>query len=462
MVHIYDSRTREAREFIPVEPGKVSMYVCGPTVQSAPHIGHLRSALTFDLLRRWFTHHGYAVTLVRNVTDIDDKVLALATEDEPWWARAYRVETEFTRLNASMRILAPTYEPRTAGHIIDTQAFVERLILRGHAYVAGDESGNVYFDVNSWRDYGALTGHRPDSVPDSDEAPSVAKRDVRDFALWKAKKPDEPASASWPSPWGAGRPGWHIQCSAMSHRYLGPVFDIHGGGLDLRFPHHENELAQSAAAGDMFARNWVHNGLVTVRGQKMAKSLSNWVSADELLRTVDPISLRYYLLSAHYRSTLDYHPQALADAQAALTRVSTFLHRDQQGAAAHTVDDLPLPFADALDDDLNVPAALAVLHEHVRIGNMALDRGERTIASEEHRAVSAMLTALGLHSDDETSATNDDSADTLATLIDVLLARREQARATGDYASADRVRDELARAGILLNDTTSGSTWRTK
>lgn len=246
----------------------------------------------------------------------------------------------------------------------------------------------------------------------------------------------------------------------MSHRYLGPVFDIHGGGLDLRFPHHENELAQSAAVGDRFARNWVHNGLVTVGGQKMAKSLRNWVSAEELLRTVDPISLRYYLLSAHYRSTLDYHPRALADAKAALARVSTFLHRDQRAAVAHTVDDLPHQFVEALDDDLNVPTALAVLHEHVRTGNMALDRGERTIASAEHRAVSAMLAALGLHSDDVTSSTSDDSADTLAALLDVLLARREQARATGDYASADHVRDDLARAGIHLEDTTSGSTWR--
>lgn len=463
MFHIYDSRTRAVRAFIPVQPGKVSIYLCGPTVQSAPHIGHLRSALTYDLLNRWLTHRGYTVTLVRNVTDIDDKVLALATEDEPWWARAYRVETEFTRLYASMRILAPTYEPRTSGHIIDTQAFIERLIQRGHAYAASDASGDVYFDVSSWGDYGALTRQKPDSIPDSDEAPSAAKRDARDFALWKGTKPNEPASASWPSPWGAGRPGWHIQCSAMSHRYLGPVFDIHGGGLDLRFPRHENELAQSAAAGDAFARNWVHNGLVTVGGQKMAKSLSNWVSADELLQTVGPDSLRYYLLSAHYRSTLDYHPHALADAQAAFARVLTFLKRHQQQAvaAAHTVDALPRQFADALDDDLNVPAALAVLHEHVRTGNMALDRGERAIASAEYRAVSAMLTALGMHLDDKTRPTKHDNRDTLADLLDVLVARREQARAAGDYASADRIRDDLARAGIVLEDTPSTSTWRT-
>ena len=292
VIRVYDSGVGAIRDFVPVRAGKVSLYVCGPTVQSAPHIGHLRSALIYDLWARWFTHRGYDVTLIRNVTDIDDKVIALATEREPWWARAYRIETEFTRLYATMGILPPSYEPRTSGHIPQSQLLIERLINRGHAYVATDGSGDVYFDVGSWRDYGSLTRQEPGSVLGMDESASTAKRDPRDFALWKGAKGEEPDSASWPSPWGAGRPGWHIQCSAMSRRYLGPEFDIHGGGLDLRFPHHENELAQSTAAGDRFARYWVHNGLVTTNGQKMSKSLDNSISADELLgRSTRPRSV---------------------------------------------------------------------------------------------------------------------------------------------------------------------------
>lgn len=447
MLRIYDSAVRELRSFVPLTPGRVSIYVCGPTVQSAPHIGHLRSALVYDLWRRWLTHRGYAVTLVRNVTDVDDKVLDLATETEPWWARAYRVETEFARSYTALGVLPPTHEPRTSGHIPQALTLIERLLRRGHAYVAGDGSGDVYFDVSSWQAYGTLTRQTPDAVVDPDEGPGGAKTDPRDFALWKGAKPSDPASARWRSPWGTGRPGWHIQCSAMSRHYLGRAFDIHGGGLDLRFPHHENELAQSTAAGEEFAKYWVHNGLVTVGGQKMAKSLDNSLYADELLRRVGPATLRYYLLSAHYRSALDYHQEALAHTEAAVTRIATFQRRART-QLANTASDVPKPpiaFAAALDDDLNVPAALAVLHDHVRAGNIALDNGDAAAVMSAYESVLAMTEVLGAEPGGFTTAPRADvQSSTISTLVEVLLANRSHARDAGDFSTADRIRNELA------------------
>ena len=462
MLRIYDSAVRELRSFVPLTPGRVSIYVCGPTVQSAPHIGHLRSALVYDLWRRWLTHRGYAVTLVRNVTDVDDKVLDLATETEPWWARAYRVETEFARSYTALGVLPPTHEPRTSGHIPQALTLIERLLRRGHAYVAGDGSGDVYFDVSSWQAYGTLTRQTPDAVVDPDEGPGGAKPDPRDFALWKGAKPSDPASARWRSPWGTGRPGWHIQCSAMSRHYLGRAFDIHGGGLDLRFPHHENELAQSTAAGEEFAKYWVHNGLVTVGGQKMAKSLDNSLYADELLRRVGPATLRYYLLSAHYRSALDYHQEALAHTEAAVTRIATFQRRART-QLANTASDVPKPpiaFAAALDDDLNVPAALAVLHDHVRAGNIALDNGDAAAVMSAYESVLAMTEVLGAEPGGFTTAPRADvQSSTISTLVEVLLANRSHARDAGDFSTADRIRNELASAGIAIQDHTSGTTW---
>lgn len=462
MLRIYDSAVRELRSFVPLTPGRVSIYVCGPTVQSAPHIGHLRSALVYDLWRRWLTHRGYAVTLVRNVTDVDDKVLDLATETEPWWARAYRVETEFARSYTALGVLPPTHEPRTSGHIPQALTLIERLLRRGHAYVAGDGSGDVYFDVSSWQAYGTLTRQTPDAVADPDEGPGGAKTDPRDFALWKGAKPSDPASARWRSPWGTGRPGWHIQCSAMSRHYLGRAFDIHGGGLDLRFPHHENELAQSTAAGEEFAKYWVHNGLVTVGGQKMAKSLDNSLYADELLRRVGPATLRYYLLSAHYRSALDYHQEALAHTEAAVTRIATFQRRART-QLANTASDVPKPpiaFAAALDDDLNVPAALAVLHDHVRAGNIALDNGDAAAVMSAYESVLAMTEVLGAEPGGFTTAPRADvQSSTISTLVEVLLANRSHARDAGDFSTADRIRNELASAGIAIQDHTSGTTW---
>ena len=462
MLRIYDSAVRELRSFVPLTPGRVSIYVCGPTVQSAPHIGHLRSALVYDLWRRWLTHRGYAVTLVRNVTDVDDKVLDLATETEPWWARAYRVETEFARSYAALGVLPPTHEPRTSGHIPQALTLIERLLRRGHAYVASDGSGDVYFDVSSWRAYGKLTRQTPGAVADPDKGPGGAKIDPRDFALWKGAKPSDPESARWRSPWGTGRPGWHIQCSAMSRHYLGRAFDIHGGGLDLRFPHHENELAQSTAAGEEFAKYWVHNGLVTVGGQKMAKSLDNSLYADELLRRVGPATLRYYLLSAHYRSALDYHQEALAHTEAAVTRIATFQRRART-QLANTASDVPKPpiaFAAALDDDLNVPAALAVLHDHVRAGNIALDNGDAAAVMSAYESVLAMTEVLGAEPGGFTTAPRADvQSSTISTLVEVLLANRSHARDAGDFSTADRIRNELASAGIAIQDHTSGTTW---
>jgi cysteinyl-tRNA synthetase len=465
-LRLYDTKAQELRDFVPLDPENVTMYVCGPTVQSGPHIGHLRGALGFDLLRRWLEYRFGRVTFVRNVTDIDDKVLANATDAEPWWALAYRMELEFSRAYATIGIAAPTYEPRATASIPQMQQLIERLIEAGHAYVAPDASGDVYFDVRSWPAYGELTNQSVDAMEPAGDADPRGKRDPRDFALWKGAKADEPDSATWDSPWGPGRPGWHIECSAMSRRYLGPEFDIHGGGLDLRFPHHENELAQSTAAGDAFARYWVHNGLVTVGAQKMSKSLFNFILADELLAERDPLVVRYALGSAHYRSSLDITSTTFDEAEAALDRIRTFLERAGRAITAQSdevefVATVPDAFAAALDDDLNVPQALAVVHERVRAGNTALDAGDRDEADAAFRDVTAMLGVLALDPADEQWQTegSDAEASALDALVQTMIVLRADARASKDWAAADRVRDALALAGIALEDTADGTHW---
>nr|WP_315269480.1 cysteine--tRNA ligase [Microbacterium lemovicicum] len=466
-LRLYDTQAQAAREFVPREPGDVSVYVCGPTVQSGPHIGHLRGALSFDILRRWLAHRFGRVTFVRNVTDIDDKVLANATDAEPWWALAYRMELAFTRAYSAIGILPPTYEPRATASIPQMLELIERLIEAGHAYAADEESdaaGDVYFDVRSWRAYGSLTHQSLDAMEPTADADPRGKRDPRDFALWKGAKPGEPSSATWTSPWGAGRPGWHIECSAMSRRYLGAEFDIHGGGLDLRFPHHENELAQSTAAGDAFARYWVHNGLVTVDGQKMSKSLGNFVLADDALRGRDPLVVRYALGAAHYRSSLDITDRAFDEAESALERIRTFLERAERmlGTASWlTVAPLPDAFADAMDDDLGVPQALAVIHDTVRAGNSALDEGDHDGAARASIEVGRMVGILGINPLDPQWRASSDSPESAAldTLVQTMIGQRAQARADKDWASADRVRDALTAAGIVLEDTPDATHW---
>ncbi|MCU1557132.1 MAG: cysteinyl-tRNA synthetase [Microbacteriaceae bacterium] len=466
-VRLYDSRTSALIDLVPLVDGEVGMYVCGPTVQSSPHIGHLRSALVYDQWRRWLSYRGYNVTLVRNVTDIDDKILANAVgAAEEWWALAYRYELEFTRGYTQLGILPPTYEPRATASIPQMQEIIGHLIERGHAYAADDASGDVYFDVASWPSYGELTNQRPEDMAASADAEARGKRDARDFALWKGHKPEEPASASFPSPWGDGRPGWHIECSAMSSRYLGTQFDIHGGGLDLRFPHHENELAQSTAAGHAFANHWVHNGLVNVNGQKMSKSLGNSIFASEFLDQARPLVVRYYLGAAHYRSTIDYHDGALVEAEAALDRIEVFLDRVARRLAdtrfAGTgVEVVPVEFAEAMDDDLAIPQALGVLHDQVRAGNAALDAEDLGGAAEIQARVLAMTEVLGINpmAVEWQTAVNEPASAALSTLVEKLLEDRDTARRARDFASADRIRDELSAAGIQIEDTPTGSHW---
>ncbi|GAA3941853.1 cysteine--tRNA ligase [Microbacterium soli] len=475
-IRLYDTRAQQLREFVPLDDSNVTMYVCGATVQSGPHVGHVRAALSFDVLRRWLEHRFGRVTFVRNVTDIDDKTLANATDAEPWWALAYRVEQEFSRAYAAIGILPPTYEPRATGFIPQMQELITRLIERGHAYPAPDGSGDVYFDVRSWPAYGGLTHQSVDAMEAAADADPRGKRNPQDFALWKGAKADEPEDAVWASPWGAGRPGWHVECSAMSRRFLGAEFDIHGGGLDLRFPHHENELAQSAAAGDGFARYWVHNGLITVNGQKMSKSLGNFTLAKDFLDGVDPMVARYALLAAHYRSSLDLGSSTVQEAESALGRIRSFLDRAERAAernrarregqdlAQQEIEYIPLiptEFGAAMDDDLGVPQALAVLHERVRHGNQAIDDGDDVAAERALHEVRAMTGVLGLDGAQGASGGDDASASALDSLVRTMIAQRAQARADKDWAAADRIRDAIAAAGITLEDTPDGTHWST-
>lgn len=466
-VRLYDTKAQQLRDFVPLDSANVTVYVCGPTVQSGPHIGHLRGALSFDILRRWLAHRYGRVTFVRNVTDIDDKVLVNATDSEPWWALAYRMELEFTRAYTAIGILPPTYEPRATASIPQMQDLIQRLIEAGHAYAATSEgaAGDVYFDVRSWASYGSLTNQSLDAMEPAEDADPRGKRDPRDFALWKGAKPEEPESAKWDSPWGKGRPGWHIECSAMSRRYLGSEFDIHGGGLDLRFPHHENELAQSTAAGDPFARYWVHNGLVTVGGQKMSKSLFNFILAEDVLRERDPLVVRYALAAAHYRSSLDITGTSFDEAEAAVDRIRTFLHRATRVLAADADQrveaSVPERFAAAMDDDLGVPQALAVVHETVRDGNTALDAGDREALLRAFGEVAVMTGILGVDPEDPKWLAGEagPEASALDALVQTMIEQRAQARAAKDWAAADRIRDAVAAAGIALEDGPDGTHW---
>lgn len=452
-LRIFDSHTRTLRDFVPVLPGHASVYVCGATVQSIPHIGHVRSGVAFDILRNWLEARGYDVAFVRNVTNIDDKILRKSAEHHrPWWEWAATHERAFQEAYRVLGVRPPSIEPRATGHITEMVAYMQRIIDNGHGYAA---DGNVYCSPSSLPDYGQLSGQKLEEV-DQGESAGTGKRDPRDFTMWKAAKPGEP---SWPTPWGRGRPGWHIECTAMATTYLGSEFDIHGGGLDLKFPHHENERAQAHAAGDKFANYWMHNGWVTMAGEKMSKSLGNVLSVSNILTMVRPVELRYYLGSAHYRSHLEYSEQSLTEAAAAYRRIEDFLTRvGPVGLGTRTPE-----FDAALDDDLGVPAALAEIHQAVRAGNTALSAGDRGAAEEIAASIRAMTAVLGVDPQSETWARTNQTSDAALQALDRLvraeLEQRQEARARKEWATADAVRDRLAAAGIVVKDSAEGSEW---
>ena len=475
-LHIHDTAARAVREFAPITPGRVSVYLCGATVQAPPHIGHMRSGVVFDVLIRWLEASGYAVTFCRNVTDIEDKILRTAqAEGVPPWIVAERNQRAFTWAYDALGCRPPDIEPRATGHIPEMIVLIRRLIEDGHAYAGG---GDVYFDVRSWAAYGALSGQDPDRMRPADDA-GAAKRDPLDFALWKGAKPGEPA---WETPWGPGRPGWHLECSAMATKYLGPTFDIHGGGLDLVFPHHENEIAQSKAAGDGFARYWMHNGLLGLDGEKMSKSLGNSLLVSKVLTRVRAPELRYYLVQAHYRSLLEYSEDALEEAAAAYQRIERFAVRAQEvlmdgGSApeARAVEDeaaeLPVSFRSAMDDDLSVPAALAAVHACVRDGNQALAGSDKAGVQASLVRLQGMLGVLGLDplapvwsgaAGSGVPGAGDRLRDVVGALVKLTLQQRDAARARRDYATADAIREGLDEIGVQVEDTPQGPRWELK
>ncbi|WP_024805734.1 cysteine--tRNA ligase [Nocardia sp. BMG51109] len=455
-LHLFDTATRSLREFTPLIPGRASIYLCGATVQGEPHIGHVRSGVAFDVLRRWLQANDHDVAFVRNVTDINDKILDKAAEaGRPWWEWAATYERAFDHAYDTLGILPPSAQPRATEHITQIIELTQRLIDTGHAYAS---EGNVYFDVHSFTAYGALARHNPEDLQQGENL-GEGKRDPLDFTLWKAHKPGEP---TWPSPWGPGRPGWHVECSAMATSYLGAEFDIHCGGMDLLFPHHENEAAQSHAAGDGFARYWLHNGWVSLGGEKMSKSLGNVLSVPNMLKKVRAVELRYYLGSAHYRSMLEYSEQALDDAAAAYRRLEAFVRKVDDAEGAVSPGKWTYAFAAALNNDLAVPKALAEIHNLVTEGNKALAEKDTAAAAEIAGQVRGMLDILGL---DPLNPHWDHHANTpaahhaLNVLVAAQLEQRASARASEDWPAADRVRDRLAAAGIDVTDTPDGPQW---
>ncbi|ADB30140.1 cysteinyl-tRNA synthetase [Kribbella flavida DSM 17836] len=468
-LRLYDTATAAVRDFVPVHPGKVGIYHCGLTVQGAPHVGHIYKEVVFDVLRRWLERSGYQVTVIANVTDIEDKILAKSAEREiPWWAHAYEFERELHWAYDVLGCRPPTYEPRATGHIPEMLEMIQQLIDGGHAYVAQDGSGDVYFDVKSWPAYGELSNQKIDDMEAAEDADPRGKRDPRDFALWKGHTEGVPLTASWPTPWGRGRPGWHLECSAMAGKYLGGEFDIHGGGLDLRFPHHENELAQSTAVGQKFARFWMHNALVTAAGEKMSKSLGNGAIVRNVVERVRPIELRFYLVQSHYRSVVEFSFGALDEAATSFQRIEGFVTRATElTGAADRVDpaavELPADFVAAMDDDLGTPAAMAVLHTTVRDGNKLLADGDSPALRETLATVRSMLDVFGLDPLAEPwvsrTGTTDELTEVVDGLVQALLDQRQAARERKDYAASDQIRDRLKALGVVVEDTPQGPRW---
>ena len=458
-LQIHDTATRTLREFTPLEPGKVGIYLCGATVQAPPHVGHIRSGVAFDVVRRWLTALGYNVTFIRNVTDIDDKIIHNAGhEDVEYWVVASRNERAFTEAYNALGCLPPTHEPRATGHIPEMIELMQEIIERNHGYA---QNGDVYFDVRSDSTYGSLSGQKIDDMLAAEDAAAHAKRDPRDFAMWKSAKPDEPF---WSTPWGPGRPGWHIECSAMARKYLGKAFDIHGGGIDLIFPHHENEIAQSKAAGDGFAQYWMHNAWVTTAGEKMSKSLGNSLLVGEVLKRIPALHLRYYLAGSHYRSMLEYSDTAVQEAGQGFMRISGFIDRAMDALGLDTVEpdmnQLHPLFIKEMNNDFGVPNAIAVIHEIVRDGNTNLTSENLATVKEQLISVVSMLEVLGMNPLDPHWRTDSgDSQNIIGELVQVAINQRQEARERKHFEAADAIRADLERIGITLEDTKDGVRW---
>ena len=470
-LHLFNSLSRREEEFTPKSPGKAGVYVCGPTVQAEAHIGHMRSAVAFDVLRRWLEKSGYEVNFIRNVTDIDDKILKKAKEaGEEWWALAYGFERSFERDYGLLNVLPPTYEPRATGQIPEMIELIEILLEKGYAYVVCVPEGgaNVYFDTEKWKDYGALTRQGGEGGPEEEEK-GEGKKHPRDFALWKAPKEGEPASASWEAPFGKGRPGWHIECSAMSHRFLGDDFDIHGGGLDLRFPHHENEMAQSLAAGWPTASYWLHSAWVTQKGEKMSKSLGNGLGVGEICSQFSPWALRYALASVHYRSMLEWGPECGQEGMEVEKRVfrfkeeaESFLGRNvkEKEAQDFPLESLPEKFVSAMNADLNVGQALAVIFDSLRSLNSSMRSfGEKEEVEKGILSVFSMLSVLGLSPLSGQWGEKEEKEE-LKGLVEALIEKREEARKEKDFEKADSIRGLLKECGIALEDAKGSTSWR--
>ena len=452
-LNLYDTKSRSISAFKPIKKGEVGIYLCGATVQAPPHIGHIRSGVNFDILRRWLIASGYKVNFIRNVTDIDDKILHKAVHEEiPWWQVAQKYERAFTDAYNWLNVLPPTYEPRATGHITQMIDLIDKLIENGSAYAPGN--GDVYLEVRKFKNYLELSNQKLDDLLVSDDADLKFKKDPRDFALWKAAKKGEP---SWPTPWGDGRPGWHIECSAMAHAYLGESFDIHGGGLDLIFPHHENEIAQSASAGFGFANTWMHNAWVTTSGEKMSKSLGNSLQVVEILKKVRGIELRWYLGSAHYRSMLEFSFEALNESATAFKRIEAFLSRAEAilGKAPEVL--IAHEFAKAMNDDLAVPQALAFIAESMRVGNSAAE--DKKVIAKAAGEIRGALSILGCDPKDDAFKSRDSNNAAIDGLIKLALEQRQAARERKDFAAADQIRDQIASLGITVEDTSNGPRW---
>jgi len=461
MLRIHDTLARRSVPFEPARPGRVSMYVCGPTVYDVPHLGHGRTAVVFDTIRRYLEWRGFRVTYVSNVTDVDDKIIARAAAEgvsEPEIAARF-TDAYWHELDR-LGVARPDEVPHATGYVPRMLALVEELVDSGHAYVV--EGEGVYFAVESYPGYGQLSGRRVEDLlegagsrVDVDER----KRSPVDFALWKAAKPGEP---SWDSPWGPGRPGWHIECSAMSLDLLGEGFDIHGGGDDLAFPHHENERAQAEAAGHAFARHWIHSGMVMVAGEKMSKSLGNFTTLAEALDAHGGRAFRLAVLQTHYRSQTELGPAVLAGAERAVDGLDAAVRRARTAgidpATALADEAVRDAFRAAMDDDFHTPSALGVVFDAVKAANVAIDAGDTERAASLVAAVVDTAGALGL--DLDPAPPGPDGGDPEEAEIDELVRRRDAARRDRDFPEADRIRGELAARGVVVEDTPAGTVWR--